>query len=646
MKNIFTKTTNCFKRMQTWSAIFLLVCVTQIGYAQNNKGIEFDGISGYANLGTFNPMGNFSDGLTIECWVKWDAFNTWSRIIDLSNGSGSDNIILGNEGASQQLRYEVYAYGFSEGISSPVIMNAGQWYHVAITHDLSEFVTIYIDGKAVQSGFVQLPANVGRYQSYAGLSPWGGDGLLAGKLDELRIWNLARSSSEIREFIWKPVPAGSSGLVAMYHFDEGSGSAIQNSSTNPGADASGFLDFGSVFVTVPTQQAANAIAFDGVDDCININTQLNNNSSYTKEAWIFLNSNSMAPQNVISSNGSPFWIDGGILRAGNNGPIYEVSDGSPLPTFTWVHVAVSYDAVTSEMNLFRNGALVATTSSIALYQADVNFIGAWFDGAINVSHLNGIVDEVRIWSEARSAGQILANMNRELDPSGEPTLVAYYNFNQGIAAGDNTGMFTVFDATGNSNGTIMGLSFSGSSSNFVQQQSNLVILPVQFGVFTAKKIQQNVLLQWQTITEEQADFFSAEHSTDGITWNKLGEVPASGNSNEVRQYQFIHHAPSSGLHHYRIGQKNLDGKTSFTEVRSVILGKTNSAFAVQSNLVHHGKITVQVNNPVRLHLVNTAGAVVWKSQLQPGSQLLDAGHLTPGMYFLTDGITTERLIIQ
>ena len=71
------------------------------------------------------------------------------------------------------------------------------------------------------------------------------------------------------------------------------------------------------------------------------------------------------------------------------------------------------------------------------------------------------------------------------------------------------------------------------------------------------------------------------------------------------------------------------------------------SFTLQSGSVTtNGKIIINSIRPLQLQLVNTAGAIVWKGQLNGGNQAIDAGRLLPGMYFLTDGLTTERIIIQ
>jgi hypothetical protein len=106
-------------------SVFVLLASSARAQVTNNA-LFLDGEGNHANLGTLNPADNFSTGLTLEAWVKWDAFNTWSRILDLSNGSSSNNIILANESSSSRLRFEVYRNGLVQGLTAPQHLNQGQ----------------------------------------------------------------------------------------------------------------------------------------------------------------------------------------------------------------------------------------------------------------------------------------------------------------------------------------------------------------------------------------------------------------------------------------------------------------------------------------------------------------------------------------
>src|SRR5690606_15822013 len=85
-------------------------------------------------------------------------------------------------------------------------------------------------------------------------------------------------------------------------------------------------------------------------------------------------------------------------------------------------------------------------------------VGRYFDGQI---------DEVRIWSTARTKAELLANMHTELCNS-EAGLAAYYKFNHGVAGGNNATVKTLVDATSNgNNGTLTNFTLNGSSSNWL-----------------------------------------------------------------------------------------------------------------------------------------------------------------------------------
>jgi hypothetical protein len=101
-------------------------------------------------------------------------------------------------------------------------------------------------------------------------------------------------------------------------------------------------------------------------------------------------------------------------------------------------------------------------------------MGAWANGRF----FNGVMDEVRIWNVARTQSEIQSNMNSELAGT-ETGLVAYYPFNQGIAAGNNTAISNVIDKTPNArNGVLYNFAKTGTTSNFVAGKVvNVITVP-------------------------------------------------------------------------------------------------------------------------------------------------------------------------
>ncbi len=80
----------------------------------------------------------------------------------------------------------------------------------------------------------------------------------------------------------------------------------------------------------------------------------------------------------------------------------------------------------------------------------------------------GVIDEFRLWSDARTNQEIQDNLYRSLDVANESNLIAYYKFDDGIASGTNTNVDSLVDYSGNDHvGVLTNLSLSGTASNWV-----------------------------------------------------------------------------------------------------------------------------------------------------------------------------------
>src|SRR5204863_4469898 len=89
----------------------------------------------------------------------------------------------------------------------------------------------------------------------------------------------------------------------------------------------------------------------------------------------------------------------------------------------------------------------------------------------------GKIDEARVWAIALSQATIAANMNQQLC-GGELGLRAYYQFNQGVDGGNNAGVTTLPDVSGNgNNGTLGNMALTGPTSNWVQGKTGMTPCP-------------------------------------------------------------------------------------------------------------------------------------------------------------------------
>lgn len=219
-------------------------------------------------------------------------------------------------------------------------------------------------------------------------------------------------------------------------------------------------------------KAQNALNFDGTDDYIVTNfSGPSGTSERTVEAWV--KTSFLGTQKVITdwgdmSLGNRFTMNmiNGLLRIEVGGAglfgTTNIADGQ------WHHVAAVYSPFTAvPYLLYVDGVLDGSgTLSQSMNTSTVNplIIGVRND---NVNYWDGEIDEVRVWSVAKSASEIAAGINQKIcGPSQD--LVFYYDFDQGLASGNNTGLDTLVDLAGNSNtGDLINFALNGSTSNWV-----------------------------------------------------------------------------------------------------------------------------------------------------------------------------------
>ena len=230
------------------------------------------------------------------------------------------------------------------------------------------------------------------------------------------------------------------------------------------------LAFISFMTATAIQSQNNALNFDGTDDYVDCGNRLP--LSYTKEAWIFITDLSKTNNIISGEAGSPhaFWAPSATLLAGHQtssgGSYSQVQDPDALAINTWYHVAVTYDEPTHTMTLYKNGVLVGTPNT-NVFPVNDNarvYIGSYNPGG-NV--FGGNIDEVRIWSVARTASEIANNMNVSFSTP-QTNLIANFRCNQGIVGQDNTSITTLIDDSARrSNGDLVNFARTGSISNFV-----------------------------------------------------------------------------------------------------------------------------------------------------------------------------------
>jgi hypothetical protein len=277
--------------------------------------------------------------------------------------------------------------------------------------------------------------------------PTGGSALsyFNGEIDDFRIWNTARSESQIQSNMYTELEGTESGLMAYYNFEEGAGDTLADRSGN-GHDGS--------FMNNPTRLAESkhyhstehALSFDG-EDYIDINANLTElaTQDFTLEAWIKTTGTSVG---IIACNDSDSSWESGekLLYLNNDGKVSFVGYGNKyiysntaINDGNWHHIAVIWDYSSDESGesfVYVDGINDSSSSSNYLARNENNSSDTFKIGLPNNNearnYFDGEIDDVRIWNTALTESEIQANMNLQLSGN-ENNLVACYNFENGDA---------------------------------------------------------------------------------------------------------------------------------------------------------------------------------------------------------------------
>ena len=165
--------------------------------------------------------------------------------------------------------------------------------------------------------------------------------------------------------------------------------------------------------------------------------------------------------------------------------------------------------------------------------------------------------------------------------------------------------------------------------------------------FTAAKLQNGVQLNWSTASEVNTKDFVVEYSTNTQQWSPLGSVVASTNSTTVQNYSYYHASPlkNNTYNYYRILQRDLDGKFSYSKIVSIVFNEPGPDMSVYPNPVSD-VLTVYLAEPKLVYLSNAAGSIVWKSTLPAGRNQIPVRQFSKGVYVLTADKQSYRVIIQ
>jgi len=170
-----------------------------------------------------------TNNVTLEGWFKFDPNNVGFPMLigEAFVGDGKITFCIHKQGNTINAGF--YNNGWTV-VTSASTIQYNTWMHIAATYDQTS-IKIYINGNldATLNANAALPT--GSESWYIG-KRWDSNDFYRGVIDEIRIWNVARTQAQIQASMNTTVPTNATGLRAYYKLDESAGTSPADATGN------------------------------------------------------------------------------------------------------------------------------------------------------------------------------------------------------------------------------------------------------------------------------------------------------------------------------------------------------------------------------------------------------------------------------
>jgi len=167
------------------------------------------------------------------------------------------------------------------------------------------------------------------------------------------------------------------------------------------------------------------------------------------------------------------------------------------------------------------------------------------------------------------------------------------------------------------------------------------LLPVELLALEAKSLSEAIEVTWTTGSEVNSDHFIVERSSDMISFEAIGTVPAAGTSASPTDYVYVDEAPNEGLNYYRLQQVDEDGSSTRSQSVYAVYRRATTEMVVFPNPagdILYASFELPEDDAVIYRVLDASGRLVEQDLYHgtKGSMLIDIplDRLPPGSYTL------------